>query len=116
MTNLSLPEREPTVVRSVAVGVVVAFLHLLVGYDVIEADKEPLILGFVDALGLLILVLSVRGSVVPAAKVVTRVTTQGDVVFGEAAVEPTNSLADDGTQIDDGETVAVATVRPELLA
>lgn len=117
MKKMSLIEREPLAVLG-AVGVVVtALIHLLVvfGFDV-NPEREKAITGLVDAVGLLVILFIGRRSVTANRKVVSRTTTTGEVVAGDAAAAPTGSLVPIVADPLTGEPVPVVAVRPALLA
>lgn len=88
---LNLAQRNPVAVRAAAVGAVTAVVHVGVVTGLVPADVEQPIAGAVDAIGLLALVLWAVPSVTPNAKVLTRVTTDGAVVAGDAAVVDTGT-------------------------
>lgn len=107
---LSLPEREPLTVLALIVGAVSAVIDVVVAFGVSLAPAaEHSILAAVNAIGLLAIVLLVRPRTVPAAKVIARVTTGGDVVAGEASTIPTNTL------VDVARTGVLAPVNPDLV-
>jgi hypothetical protein len=94
---LSLDEREPLVVRAAVTTAVTAVVHVAVVLGLpIPGEAELAIGGAVDALGLVVLLLLVRPKVTPAAKVLTRVNTAGEVVTGEAAAVPVGTVLDPG--------------------
>lgn len=88
---LSIVERQPLAVRAAAVAAVTALVHVLVVVGVVDADTETAIVGAVDALGALVAVLWAIRAVTPNAKVIARVTTDGEVVAGDAAAAPTDT-------------------------
>lgn len=89
---LSLSERQPVAVYAAIVGVLTAVVHVLVVTGVIPVDAEEAIAGTVDAVGALVLVVLAARAVTPNAKVAARVTTEGQVVAGDAAVPPTGNV------------------------
>lgn len=88
---LTLTEREPIVVRGGAVGVITAALHVAVVAGVIDVDEEASIAAAIDAIGVVVLLVLARMSATPNAKVISRVTTEGGVVAGDAAVVATGT-------------------------
>lgn len=113
---LSLTDREPVAVRAALVALATAAVHVLVVVGLLDTDTENAIGALIDAAGLVLLVLLVRPAVVPAAKVITRVTTAGQVVAGEAAVAPTGELLPVGTHDGPPAVVGSVPVNPELIA
>lgn len=113
---LSLTDREPVAVRAALVALATAAGHVLVVVGLLDTDTENAIGALIDAAGLVLLVLLVRPTVVPAAKVITRVTTAGQVVAGEAAVAPTGELLPVGTHDGPPAVVGSVAVNPELIA
>lgn len=94
---LNLDEREPLVVRAAVTAAVTAVVHVAVVLGLpISNEAEVAIGGAVDAVGLVVLLFLVRPKVTPAAKVVTRVNTAGEVVTGEAAAVPVGTILDPG--------------------
>lgn len=91
MSALSFGDREPVVVRAAATVAVTALVHLAVVLGWLSVDAEKAVTSAVDALGALVLVLLVRPAVTSNAKVVSRVTTSGTVVAGDAAERPTGA-------------------------
>jgi hypothetical protein len=115
MNNLSLTERQPIAVKAAVIGLLTALLHVLVVTGVVPVDAEDSIAGLIDAIGATILVvLSIR-AVTPNAKVVTRVTTRGTVVAGEASTAPTGAPVELGAAHGTGDPVALAPVDARLL-
>lgn len=115
-TTLSTTEREPLGVRAAVTFFVTAALHLAIALGAPISDEvETGVLAFVDAAGVLALVLWARRAVVPAAKVVTRVTTDGEVVAGDAATAPTGTALP-VTRVSSGVVAVTETgVRAELV-
>ncbi len=94
---LNLDEREPLVVRSAVTAAVTACVHVAVVLGLpLDAAAETAIGGAVDAVGLVAILILVRPKVTPAAKVVSRVNTAGEVVTGEAAALPPGTILDPG--------------------
>lgn len=116
MTSTLTPvERNPLAIRAAAALVVTGLVHLFVVFGApIDEVQEDAIAGLVDAAGLLALVLWARSAVTPNAKVIARVTTDGSIVAGAAAVDRTGSELE--PVILDGSTSAVVDVRSELLS
>lgn len=84
---MKLAKREPVAIRTAVTAVVVAVVHCLVVFGVIDVDAEGAIVGTVDAVGALVLILWVRPVVTPNAKVVARVSrSTGTIVAGDAAM------------------------------
>jgi len=86
--KLSLADRNPVVVRGAITAAATAIVHVLVVLALVPARVEDPISTAVDAIGLVVLLLWARAGVTPNAKVITRVTTSGRVVAGDAAVRP----------------------------
>lgn len=98
--DLTPVEREPLAIRAAVTAAVTAVVHVAVVLGVpLDTEGERAIGLAVDAVGLLVLVMWARPSVVPAAKVVTRVTTSGDVVAGQAADVPTGEVVEPGEAV-----------------
>lgn len=90
--GLSLVDRNPVAIRAAVGAAVTAVVHLLVVFGVpITKAQGSAIGGVVDAVGLLVIVAWARAGVTPNAKVVTRVTTKGTVVTGDAALTTTGT-------------------------
>lgn len=87
--TIDVVKGNPTVVR----GAVVAVLSLLTGLGFTWAtDVDPdVVVGILAVLGPIAATLWSRFAVTPNAKVITRVTTTGEVVAGDAAVAPTGT-------------------------
>lgn len=114
---MALSDREPVALRAAVVALATAAVHVLVVVGLLDTDTEAAIGGLIDAAGLVLLVLVVRPAVVPAAKVVTRVTTAGQVVAGDASGLPTGQVVAVASDVEaTPEVVGRVTVNPELLA
>lgn len=115
--SLSLAERHPIAVRAAVAALVVAVIHVLVALGVpVPEDLEDSILDLVDAGAALLVVISAIRAVTPNAKVITQVTTEGTVVAGEAAIEPTGAEVETLPSNETGLPVPLATVNPDLVA
>lgn len=82
---LTPAQRNPVAIRAAIVALVVAVVHVLVVFGLLDNDQGDAIGGVIDTAGLVILVLWARAGVTPNAKVVARVNTKGKVVAGDAA-------------------------------
>lgn len=120
-TALTLAQRQPLAVRAAAVAAVVAIVHVAVVAGLIDVEQEEAIAGAVDALGLLALVFLGAKSVTPNAKVISRVTTEGTVVAGDASTVATGTeigtapSPSAGLVQSSNDLVASAPVKPELV-
>jgi hypothetical protein len=66
---MSLPTREPVVIRTAVVGILTALLHALVvlGVVPIDADQEQAAAGIIDVVGMVVAALWSRAAVTPVA-------------------------------------------------
>lgn len=117
--KLTQAERNPVAIRAAVTALATAVVHVTAVYGLVDPDQEAAIGGAIDAAGLVVLVLWARTGVTPNAKVITRVTTGGAVVAGDAAevatgtpIAVTENLADNRNPSPTTERVAV---RPELV-
>lgn len=111
--SMSLTEREPLAVRAAVVALLTTVVHVLAVRGIVDDNTEDAIAGVVDAIGLIVLLFLARPAVTSNAKVLARVTTSGDIVAGDAAVEATgNDVAAIGPS---GDVLAQVVVRPELV-
>lgn len=96
MSNaLSTVDREPLAIRAAVTTAVTAVVHVAVVLGLpLDGTAELAIGSAVDAVGLVALIVWARPNITANAKVLARVTTDGRVVAGDAAVEPT------GTEVD----------------
>lgn len=116
--TLTLTEKQPVAVYAAIVGALTAVVHVLVVTGVIPVDAEQAVAGAVDAVGALVLVVVAARAVTPNAKVVTQVTTDGDVVAGDASTVPTGrrvEVAPSDTEVNPV-PVASAPVNPLLVS
>lgn len=92
-TTLTATQREPLLIRAAVTAAVAAVVHVgvVLGILPISEDAEAGVATAVDAVGLVVLLVWARPALVPAAKVIARVTNAGEVVAGEASVVPTGS-------------------------
>lgn len=93
MTDLTTSEREPLAIRAAITAAVTAAVHAAVVLGLLHIDKsaEAAIGAAVDAVGLVALILWSRVAVTANAKVIARVTNDGKVVAGDAAITPTGT-------------------------
>lgn len=117
MKKLTLIERQPLAVLG-GVGVAVtALIHLLVEFGIpITERQQTAVGGVVDAVGLLVILFLGHKAVTPNSKVVSRTTTEGQVVAGDASQARTGSVVDIVADPTTGEPVPVTPVKPELVA
>lgn len=112
---LTVIERNPLAVRAAVTALLTALLHLLVEAGVpVSEGLQGAIANAVDVAGALALVLWGASAVTPNAKVISRVTTHGHVVAGEAAVVDTGSPAL-LTETKGELPVPLVAVKPELV-
>lgn len=115
---MNLTEREPLALRAAITAAVTALVHIAAVYGLVGADAEVAIGTAIDAVGLLVLIVWARAGVTANAKVVARVTTDGDVVAGDAALADTGTAlgVDDGRHTVDGLPVVLPVpVHPRLV-
>lgn len=113
---MNLAARNPVAVRAAAVAAVTSVVHVAVVTGLVPAEVEDPIAAAVDSLGLLVLVLWARAGVTPNAKVITRVTTDGAVVTGDAAAIATGTPVDTGLySVAGAPTVEPVVVNPDLV-
>lgn len=114
---LGILDREPLAVRAAVTAAATAVVHVaFVILGDAGSDTELAIGSAIDAAGLVALLLWTRPRVVPAAKVIARVTSRGRVVAGEAAEQPTETVLAVDPPYTDEQGRPDVTVRPELLA
>lgn len=86
---LTPAQRNPVAIRAAIVAAVTALAHLAVVFGLLDDTHAGALVDTVGPLidlgGLVVLVVWARAGVTPNAKVVTRVTTDGAVVTGDAA-------------------------------
>lgn len=111
--KLSKTQSEPALVR----GAVVAVLALLgsLGFGWATHVDATLVTGLVVAAIALAQALWTKFAVTANAKVVTRVTTDGQVVAGDAAVAPTGTPVSTQATNRAYPVVAPVAVKPELV-
>lgn len=116
MTDLTTTEREPLVIRAAVTTAVTAVVHVAVVVGLLNLDQgaETAIGAAVDAVGLVVLLLWARPSVTANAKVIARVTNDGKVVAGEAAVTPTGTELAAQQRADAPTVVGPVEVKPGL--
>lgn len=86
MSDLSLPQREPTVIIGCITAAVAAVLALLVAFTVpISEAQQKAILGAIGPVALLVAVLVIRPKVTPNDKVGAFENDRGNLVAGPAA-------------------------------
>lgn len=87
MSDLSLPQREPTVIIGLIVAAVAVVLDLLVAFTLPITDgQKNTILAAITPVGLLIAVLVIRPKVTPNDKVGAFENARGNLVAGPAAL------------------------------
>lgn len=92
MSDLTTTEREPLAIRAAVTAAVTAVVHVAVVLGLgLSQEAELAIGGAVDAVGLVVVLVWARPSVTANAKVIARVTNDGKVVAGDAAVTPTGT-------------------------
>lgn len=111
---MNLAKRNPVAVRAAIVAAATAVLHVAVVFGLLDNAHAAALVDavgpLVDLVGLVVLVAWARAGVTPNAKVITRVTTKGTVVTGDASTIPT------GTELNTADAnVAPVPVDPALL-
>jgi hypothetical protein len=113
--TLSVPEREPLAGRAAITTAITAVVHLAVVLGLpISHEAETSIGAAVDAVGVVVLIVWGRAGVTANAKTIARVTTEGTVVAGDAAVRTTGEEIP--TTVPDGVVGIAAAVDPSLIA
>lgn len=115
MTDLTVAEREPLAIRAAVTAAVTAVVHVAVVLGLgLSQEAELAIGGAVDAVGLVVVLVLARPAVTANAKVIARVTNDGKVVAGDAAVTPTGTELAAQRHADAPTVVGPVEVKPSL--